>query len=134
MSSAFSQAIQQIDIGQYSLTGTIKNGARDKPSFIVDTTPGNTYSGLALDDPVDITRITSEMDISPWPILVRGRLDHIQMSMDKKNAALYKKFYGKHVVVDCFIDFIGSAYTPVICYVDRITLKSSPQELQRYTK
>jgi hypothetical protein len=131
MTAAFCQADQLIDIGQYFLMGTIKNGSRDNPGFIVDTTTGNTYPGLALDDPIDITRITSKMDTRTWPILERGRLNHIQMSMDKKTAALYKKYYGKHVVVGCTIDFIGSAYTPVICFVDSIAPKSSHQKLPK---
>lgn len=122
MASAFCHASQFVNIGQYSLTGTIKNGARDKPGFIVETTPGKTYPGLALDDPVNITHITAGTDVGEWPVLKRGRLDHIQMIMNRRNTALYKKFYGKHVVVDCFIDFAGRYDTPVFCGATNITL------------
>lgn len=119
--SALCHASQWVNIGRYSLTGTIQDGARDTPGFIVETTPGKTYRGLALDDPVNITHITAGVDTSAWPVLERGRLDHIQMVMDKNNAAAYKKFYGKHVVVDCAIDFAGRYYTPVFCSVNKIS-------------
>lgn len=122
MISTYAHASQLIHIGQYSLAGTIANGAKDRPGFIVETTPENTYAGLALDEPVNITHITVGIDISAWPVLSRGRLDHIQMVMDGKNAALYKSLYGRHVVVDCSIGFVGRFYTPVFCGVNKITL------------
>ncbi|MFA5825182.1 MAG: hypothetical protein WC825_04320 [Gallionellaceae bacterium] len=121
MASAFCHASPFINMGQYSLGGTIKDGSRDKPGYIVETVPGETYSGLALDAPVNITHITAGMDVSEWPVLKRGRLDHMQMIMNRKNTALYKKYYGKHVVVDCFIDFAGRYDTPVFCGVINIT-------------
>ncbi len=126
MASAFCHASQFVNMGQHSLAGTIKNGSRDKPGYIVETTPGETYSGLALDAPVNITHITAGMDVSEWLVLKRGRLDHIQMIMNRKNTALYKKFYGKHVVVDCFIDFAGRYDTPVFCGVINITFAPAP--------
>lgn len=134
MAATFCQAAQFINIGQYSLTGTIKNGSRDKPGYIAVTPPENSYPGLELDDPVNITHITAGTDVSEWPVLKRGRLDHIQMVMNRKNTALYKKYYGKHVVVDCFIDFAGRYDTPVFCGVTRITPASEGVGSKETTK
>ena len=44
------------------------------------------------------------------------------MVMNRKNAAIYKKFYGQHVIVDCAIDFAGRYFTPVYCSVNSIAL------------
>ena len=122
MAPIFCHASQWVSIGKYSLTGTIQDGARDTPGLIVSKTTEKTYHGLALDDPLNISHITVGMDTSMWPVLEKGRLDHLQMVMDNKNATAYKKFYGKHVVVDCSIDFVGRYYTPIFCGVNKITL------------
>lgn len=118
---ASGHAGQWVNIGKYSLSGTLQDGARDTPGFSVDHAQGKTYRGLALDEPLNITHITVGVDTSVWPVLERGQLDHIQMVMDRNNAVLYKKLYGQHVIVDCFIDFIGRYYTPVFCGVNKIT-------------
>jgi hypothetical protein len=120
--SSACHASQWVSIGKYSLVGTLQDGARDTPGLIVETTEGKTYRGLALDDPLNITHITVGVDTTAWPVLERGRLDHIQMVMDRNNAVAYKELYGKHVIVECFIDFVGRYYTPVFCGVNKITL------------
>jgi hypothetical protein len=122
MSSVFCHASQLVSIGNYSLSGTIQDGARDKPGLIVPGVSGKFYRGLALDEPLNISHITVGVDTSSWPVLESGQLDHIQMVMDYPNATEYKKLYGKHVVVECFIDFVGRYYTPVFCGVSKITL------------
>ena len=115
------QATQSVEIGHFRLTGVIKNGDREKPGYKVGTSSGQTYAGLALDVPIDVTRITSGMDLSMYSSLRRGYLEHIQMLMNAHNAALYKKYYGMHVAVECLIDFVGRYYTPVFCDVSGIT-------------
>ena len=122
MAPIFCHATQWVSIGKYSLTGTIQDGSRDTPGLIVSKASEKSYRGLALDEPLNISHITVGVDTSMWPVLEKGHLDHIQMVMDNKNAAVYKKFYGKHVVVDCSIDFVGRYYTPVFCGVNKITL------------
>lgn len=122
MVSAFAQAGQWVSIGKYSLSGTLQDGSIDMPGLIAETSPGRGYRGLALDEPLNITHITVGVDTNSWPVLERGQLDHIQMVMNKNNAISYKELYGKHVIVDCSIDFVGRYHTPVFCAVNKITL------------
>lgn len=122
MISSICHAGQWVSIGKYTLSGTIQDGSVELPGLIAEkTTPGKTYRGLALDEPLNITHITVGVDTSTWPVLERGQLDHIQMVMNKNNAISYKELYGKHVIVDCLIDFIGRYHTPVFCSVNKIT-------------
>ena len=122
MVSPFVQAGQWVSIGKYSLSGTLQDGSIDMPGLIAETSPGRAYRGLALDEPLNITHITVGVDTNSWPVLERGQLDHIQMVMNKNNAISYKELYGKHVIVDCSIDFVGRYHTPIFCSVNKITL------------
>ncbi|MDR3479862.1 MAG: hypothetical protein P4L91_04035 [Burkholderiaceae bacterium] len=109
--------VNSVNYGRYVLSGTIQNGSGLAPGTNDKPKPGHTYPGLQLDTPVDITRMTKGMDRDVHPELQRGYLENIQLVMNAKNAGLYKRYYGRHVNVECDIDFVGRYYTPVFCEV-----------------
>ncbi|PRC91722.1 hypothetical protein [Solimicrobium silvestre] len=123
---ASAQETQKLDIGHAEISGVLKNGSRVQPGDDVPTVPGKTYAGLRPERRLDVSAITSGMDSSPLAGAIKlGYLDNIQLIMDARQTAEYKRLYGKHVVVDCNIDYIGRYYTPVFCGVVSIVLKPS---------